>query len=395
MTQNSLLTNTSAFVALQNLRTTNRSLAEVQNQVSTGQSVSNARDNAAIFAVSQVIESDLRSFEAIESSLNLGVSTVAVARGAAESVTEFLQDIQELVVSAQEENVDRSQIQVSVGELRDQVTSIVAAAQFNGLSLLQGDDPVNFLSSLDRPSGGGTPTVSNITVARENLETTGGVAVAGLTQVDTTGATSTSAAAALVATAGAFTIDVNATPPAAGTVYNINIDGRRVNYTVQTGDDTNAIAQGIRNALTDANLGSTLAVTGATDQAIITNTTGQTVAFDVSVDDGTGGGLGALATLDVSTDTGASAALATIETLIQTSITASANLGASQNRIEVQTTFISTLTDNLRTGIGALTDADLEEASARLQSLQVQQQLGIQALSIANQAPQALLALFR
>ena len=53
------------------------------------------------------------------------------------------------------------------------------------------------------------------------------------------------------------------------------------------------------------------------------------------------------------------------------------------------------LSDALSEGIGALVDADIEEASARLQSLQVQQQLGIQALSIANQQPQQLLALFR
>ncbi|MCH3802113.1 hypothetical protein LZB51_08935, partial [Campylobacter jejuni] len=52
------------------------------------------------------------------------------------------------------------------------------------------------------------------------------------------------------------------------------------------------------------------------------------------------------------------------------------------------------LTDSLKTGIGALVDADMEEASARLQALQTQQQLGIQSLSIANQAPQSILSLF-
>ena len=53
------------------------------------------------------------------------------------------------------------------------------------------------------------------------------------------------------------------------------------------------------------------------------------------------------------------------------------------------------LADSLTSGIGSLVDADMEEASARLQALQVQQQLGVQALSIANQAPQQLLSLFR
>ena len=56
---------------------------------------------------------------------------------------------------------------------------------------------------------------------------------------------------------------------------------------------------------------------------------------------------------------------------------------------------MSGLADALKSGVGALVDADMEEASARLQALQTQQQLGIQALSIANQAPQTILALFK
>ena len=64
-------------------------------------------------------------------------------------------------------------------------------------------------------------------------------------------------------------------------------------------------------------------------------------------------------------------------------------------RVEIQNEFMNTLIDSFKSGIGALVDADLEEVSARLQALQVQQQLGIQALSIANQAPQNILALFR
>ena len=84
-----------------------------------------------------------------------------------------------------------------------------------------------------------------------------------------------------------------------------------------------------------------------------------------------------------------------IEGLIQEAVDASAEFGSAQKRMEIQNDFVSKLTDSLKTGIGALTDADLEAASARLQSLQVQQQLGIQALSIANAAPNSILGLFR
>ena len=84
-----------------------------------------------------------------------------------------------------------------------------------------------------------------------------------------------------------------------------------------------------------------------------------------------------------------------VDTDLQAAIDAAAAFGAAQVRIEAQNEFLAKQADALKTGVGALVDADMEEASARLQALQVQQQLGIQALSIANQSPQNVLALFR
>ncbi|MEP1536535.1 MAG: flagellin [Paracoccaceae bacterium] len=93
--------------------------------------------------------------------------------------------------------------------------------------------------------------------------------------------------------------------------------------------------------------------------------------------------------------TTAATALGEIEAYLDTAINGAASLGASSKRIDDQNEFIGKLTDAMKSGIGALVDADMEEASARLQALQTQQQLGIQALSIANQAPQSILSLFR
>jgi flagellin len=72
-----------------------------------------------------------------------------------------------------------------------------------------------------------------------------------------------------------------------------------------------------------------------------------------------------------------------------------ATMGAQAKALEVQNTFLTKLRDAVEQGISNLVDADLAKESARLQSLQVKQQLGAQALSIANQAPQLILALFR
>lgn len=72
-----------------------------------------------------------------------------------------------------------------------------------------------------------------------------------------------------------------------------------------------------------------------------------------------------------------------------------AELGAQSKQIEKHNLFVGKLMDSLEVGIGNLVDADMAKESARLQALQVQQQLGAQALSIANQAPQIILSLFK
>lgn len=99
----------------------------------------------------------------------------------------------------------------------------------------------------------------------------------------------------------------------------------------------------------------------------------------------------------------ASISTATLATAIQTALTASisnvnqalGDLGAQARQIENHNNFVSKLTDTLNSGIGNLVDADMAKESARLQALQVQQQLGAQALSIANSAPQIILSLFK
>ena len=93
--------------------------------------------------------------------------------------------------------------------------------------------------------------------------------------------------------------------------------------------------------------------------------------------------------------TTAATALGELETFLQTAIDGAADLGASAARLQDQSAFVGKLTDAMKSGIGTLVDADMEETSARLQALQTQQQLGVQSLSIANQAPQTILSLFR
>jgi len=97
----------------------------------------------------------------------------------------------------------------------------------------------------------------------------------------------------------------------------------------------------------------------------------------------------------LATSSGASAALTSIETAITLVADKLAALGSAAKRIEVQTDFTTSLVNILTEGLGNLVDADLAEESARLQALQIQQQLGVQSLAIANAGPQTILALFQ
>ena len=411
----SILTNTSAMVALQTLKGINKNLADVQGQISTGKMVANAKDNAAVWAISKTMESDVQGFKAISSSLSLGESTVSVARQASETVSDLLTQMKQKIVASQEENVDRAKIQTDIAALRDQIGSVVGAAQFNGLNLLSNADTtqdsgtVNVLSSLDRSASG--VEASDIAVGKQDLGTDGNTI--GSTGLDGGGGAAVNDGAtgeALTITALTDMTDI------AGANFELAAAGglgfsAAVDYVARDGDtlasitsemverlNVQAVADGI-----DVTFEESATTAGQIDMvnnsgAAITVAAGNFTqsAVDGSENDGTiGGGLELLADIDVTTDSGAEAALSAIEGLISKSIDSAAAFGSAQGRIETQADFISGLTDALKAGIGTLVDADMEEASARLQALQVQQQLGVQSLSIANQAPQTLLSLFR
>lgn len=507
----SLLTNEGSMIALSTLRQINKDLSMVQQEISTGKSISNARDNAAIWAVSTVMQSDVDGFEAISSSLDLGASTVGVARGAAETITGLLQNMKDLIVGAQEENVDRAKIQTDIDQLESQITTIVDAAQFNGLNLLKGTDAVNILSSLNRAADG-TVSTSNISIARNDLSISGGTAqpltgsitasatvnagsggspdtpgtssvtiggtiantntasitidsvtytveavtsgatgnqinidagsnantldlmaanlaaqigtnVAGVTvtagtatvnfsNASATGVAYTTAQTGAATVSGGATIAAqtpatpNTTPATAditiggtvtaGEVFSLDVGSDTYTYTAAAGDDLTAIATGLTGVINAGTLPTDLTLTSSGATLTFSNLATSSVALaNGAVTASTSSGLAAVSAINVTTTAGAVSALTSIETLINVGIDAAASFGSAQKRVDIQNEFLNTLTDSLKTGIGALVEADLEEASARLQSLQVQQQLGVQALSIANQRPQVLLGLFR
>ncbi len=135
-----------------------------------------------------------------------------------------------------------------------------------------------------------------------------------------------------------------------------------------------------------------LITTGASTLTVLSTVDGSVIAVSAqAMDIGTLG----IAADDLTSSSGALTALTSINAAINSVADKLAALGSSAKRIEVQTEFTQQLVDILKGGLGNLVDADLAEESATLQALQIKQQLGVQALAIANSGPQSILSLFQ
>ncbi len=137
--------------------------------------------------------------------------------------------------------------------------------------------------------------------------------------------------------------------------------------------------------------GTNLISSGATNLSVLSTVDGSTIS--VSAQNLSATGLG-IQSAGLTTSSAASNALTAMETAIDRVTERLANLGSVAKRVEIQNEFSTQLIDILKEGIGNLVDADLAEESAQLQALQIQQQLGVQSLAIANAGPQSILGLF-
>ncbi len=272
----SVNTNVGAMTALQYLNQTQAQLAQTQTAINTGLKVSSAKDNGAVFAIAQNMRGDVAGYNAVSDSLNRGMSTVDVAMSAGQSISDLLIQMKQSALAASDTSLDTASRQAMNQDfiaLRDQITTIVKNAVFNGFNMVNGSTTkITALASSD-----GT---RRITVSTQNMSLSGSVV--------------------------------------------------------------------------------TLKATGT-----------------------------------ISTAAKASTMVATIQTSLTNVNSALSRLSAGSKKFSIQLSFSQQLSDTLTAGIGSLVDANMAQESAMLTSLQTKQQLGVQALSIANQAPQSILSLFR
>jgi flagellin len=276
MSLNSVNTNVGAMVALENLNSTSSQLQKAQNQISTGLRVASAKDDGSTWAIAQNQRAQVLSLDSVKSSLSRGQSALDVAISAGTSVSDLLSQMKALALSASDQGLtssDRSAINTQFQSLRDQITTVVNNADFNGTNMVKSGGSSVF--ALANANG-----TSKITVAAEDLSLAGS-------------------------------------------------------------------------------------------------------------------NLGLAATSSIGTSTIAATMVGTVQTAISNVSAALAKLGTGSNALVTHNTFISSLQDSLNSGISNLVDADLAKESATLQALQTKQQLGVQALSIANSSSSALLSLFR
>ena len=333
---NSINTNYGANIALQNLNATNRALETTQNRINTGKAVNSAKDNGAIWSIAQNQTTQMNALDAVKQSLQRGQSTIDVAMAAGETVKDVLGQMKNLVLAASDPGVDKASLDAYEEDFKNlakQITTTIQGANFNG---------VNMIANLD---ANGAPQATG---AGKSLK-------------------------ALASADGKNTIDV------AGVNFGLHAPTAPV-----AGENAAAAA----TRLADANT----AAEGITAGAGIRLASSSFTAVRAEAEAGAAAG-------DAAGETTRATAWSDLMKQVDDSISyvtsSLTKLGTGSKSLDNQLTFTSKLQDTLEMGIGNLVDADLAKESAKLTALQTKQQLGVQALSIANSSSSVLLSLFR
>jgi flagellin len=395
----SVNSNYGASIALQSLSSTNKDLNAVQNRISTGLKVSSARDNGAVYAIAEGQRSRVTSLTAVKDAIDRANSAIDVALSAGESIGKILADMKTKAVAAQAADLSteqRAALQTDFDALRAQVDQVANSATFNGLNLVAaGGANLNVVMS-DIAAG---------TTGRQIASTAIAGTVPGLSSYVAGNGSVVAADDSTFNLNGVAigTVDVTATMTIQEYLDAVSTQtGGRVtaSYNQSTGQFTYVAPEAVvtTNELTITTAGTARSwlgqgvAAGAVSGAAVTST--------ITNRDFTVGGAGALAAVStaanlLSTTGAAGTAVGNIDASITALNSQLASMGSQAKALDVQREFLQKLSDVVEQGIGNLVDADLAKESAKLQSLQIKQQLGAQALSIANQSPQLILSFFR
>ena len=372
----SILTNASAMTALQTLAQTNKNLNVTQNRIATGLRVSEASDNAAYWSIATGMRAQNGALGAVKDSMGFGAAVVDTAYTALNEAISKTEDIFKKYVSLEQGGVDANAVNAEIDQLKAQVTAIAKNADFEGQNLLKtGGSDLTVVTGYIK-GGASSPAPVQPTLVLDN----------------------TDAVAAAAADALPVTVDgLDTTDLAANQSFTFTVGTKT--YSVNAG------SSGMNNATLIGNIQSKLADDGIAatwdgttlSLAKTATASGESIAFSGGEIVEASGGIQTMdvEAFDLETQIGTVSDAASAEAALGAMRAAAAKMGAAKMRIDSQVDFTSKLMDAVDRGIGVLVDADMNAESARLSALQVQQQLGIQALSIANSNSQTILSLFR
>ena len=329
----SILTNSSAISALATLRSIDNQLESTQNRISSGLKVASAMDNAAYWSIATTMRSDSKVMGTVSEALGLSAAQTDTAYTGMNAAIDIVKEINSKLLAGKGQSADtRAKIATEITALKAQLTSITSAASFNSQ---------NWLYNTSNAGLGNRELVGSF-----NRSSTGIISI-GVINVNTT---TTNLIDTYTANRGLLTkgVLVQNIPTATGSTA------------------TTSAAYFLINA---KSTNTATAVGGITpiEIALGPNTSDFQITAMSNV----------------------------IDSILKQMTQAAANLGAANTSIKKQDEFTKSLKASIDRGIGAMVDADLNEESTKLKALQTQQQLGIQALTIANSQSSNILSLFR
>ncbi len=426
----SINTNVNAMAAVRSLNAISAQMEKTQARVETGLKIGGAKDDPAVFAISQTMRADIKGLEAVKDSLGFGKATLAVANNAIRKISDELAAMKQSVLQGQQQGIDRATMNEQIANALANIQTYADSATFNGVNLLADANvppggAVDFNLDIIKDLTGATLSVANQNATVQGIGLTGltvdqgaltitfdnAIAFANGDHVELVRADGTSAVFEFVDSA----TPLSQVPGPARQVLDVQYDSA----TQSVLDGLNALVQRIRSAGFGATVdGGVLTVSGGLDVVASAIANGSTVNGDADADPATyeiagltsdaaaaAAGVKAYqviagtptiaagATFGIAN--GARAAIAAIDGAIETVGARMATLGSASRQVEGLQDFAASLYDSVKEGLGALVDADLAAESAQLTALQAKQQLAVQSLSIANQTPQSLLTLFK
>ncbi len=394
----SIQTNVGAISAQRHMSTTSSLLTKSMERLSSGYRINRASDDAAGLGISEKLKAQMGGLNQAARNANDGISMIQTAEGGLDEIQNMMQRIRDLAAQAASDSNgadERTNINLELQQLKEEIDATAKRTTFNGQGLLTGD----LMTKLDGASEiqvgmvAGTGAFTSIDVSGAKADTTHTFTYNSTTDVLTLTAGSTSSSVSLsapVAVGGSTTLDF--------TALGIKMTFTNGSATATVAADTigAALTTGTSDTLsTDAGSGAAKLLTGA-EADETTNITFVNAQIGAQAEAGSKmQALGAALTTfsNDQSQTNASALITAVDDALNEISNKRSTLGAAQNRLDYAIANLNATSENIAASNSRIRDVDVAAESAALAKNQVLQQAGISVLAQANQTAQLALKL--